>query len=388
MTPGARLAAAAEILDRYLAGEPAERVLTTWARRSRFAGSGDRAAVRDHVFDAIRRRRSAAAAGGEESGRGLVIGLLRLQGRDPDDVLTGQGHSLPALTAVERQHVPQMSELDRLDCPGWLEDDLRGSLGAEFVPVLEGLQRRADVFLRVNSARGTLEEARAALGDEGIETEPHSLSPTALRVLSGARKVHASAAYRDGLVELQDAASQAVSDQIPLPASGVVLDYCAGGGGKALALAARFDGEILAHDADPRRMKDIPQRASRAGAQVQAATPDEVERRAPYGLVVADVPCSGSGAWRRQPEARWRLDRAALDDLRETQAGILDRVATLTGPEGAIAYITCSILRQENEDQVARFLRDHDGWNVEQRYRVSPLAGGDGFFLAVFRRKA
>ncbi|SNS78670.1 RsmB/NOP family class I SAM-dependent RNA methyltransferase [Tropicimonas sediminicola] len=385
MTPDARYAAAADILDSYLAGDPAERVLTNWARRSRFAGSRDRAAVRDHVFDAIRQRRSAAAIGGAETGRGLVIGLLRLAGIDPDSVLTGQGYALAPMSEAERSHVATLTETERLDCPEWLEEDLRASLGADFEQVLSVLRSRADVFLRVNSARSDRESARAALREEGIDCEPHPLSPTALRVIDGARRVHLSRSYQEGLVELQDAASQAVSDRIPLPDGGRVLDYCAGGGGKSLALAARFAGEILAHDASPERMRDIPARADRAGARVRTLRSAELDGRAPFDLVVADVPCSGSGAWRRQPEAKWRLDRAGLDQLCETQAVILRRVADRAAPGGAIAYVTCSILKAENEDQVTAFLAGSDDWTCERMDRLSPASGGDGFFLAVLR---
>lgn len=387
VTPEARYAAAAEVLDRYLAGEPAEQVLTNWARRSRFAGSRDRAAVRDHVFDAIRQRRSAAAAGGAETGRGLVIGLLRLAGIDPDTVLTGEGYALAPMSAHERVHLVAMTETERLDCPEWLAEDLRESLGPDFENVLGCLRSRADVFLRVNSARADRETARAALAAEGIESVAHPLSPTALRVTEGARRIHLSRAFQDGLVELQDAASQAVSDLVPLPEDGTVLDYCAGGGGKSLALAARFAGEILAHDAAPERMRDIPVRAARAGARVRTADGDEVERRAPFDLVVADVPCSGSGAWRRQPEAKWRLDRAGLDHLNRAQADILRRVAGLVAPGGAIAYVTCSILRAENDARIAAFLGETPGWTCETTARLSPAAGGDGFFLAVLRRR-
>ncbi|WP_068116965.1 RsmB/NOP family class I SAM-dependent RNA methyltransferase [Tropicimonas marinistellae] len=388
MTPEARIAAAAEILDLYLAGEPAERALTRWARRSRFAGSGDRAAIRDHVYDAIRRQRSAAAAGGAETGRGLIIGLLRLQGVDPTTMLTGTGYSLPPLSDAESAHTPELSEAEALDCPEWLEADLRHSLGGDYARVMNVLRERADVFLRVNLARGTLKEAQAALAGDRIVTEPHPLSTTALRVIEGARRVSASEAYRNGLVELQDAASQAVSDRIPLPNSGPVLDYCAGGGGKALALAARFDGEIVAHDAKPARMKDIPARAARAGARVKTISHENIARLAPFDVIVADVPCSGSGAWRRQPEAKWRLDRPALAALLATQAEILSEVARLTADGGAVAYMTCSILQQENTGQIDRFLQKHPLWDVETCEQLSPLSGGDGFFLSVLRRNA
>ena len=183
MTPAGRVAAAIEILDLWLGGEPAERALTNWARANRFAGSGDRAAIRDHVYDAIRCRRSFAAIGGAETGRGLMIGALRSAGADIEGIFTGQGHAPPPLSPEEIAAPPAIDDpLVRLDCPDWLAPRLRASLGDDFAPAMRLLQSRAPVFLRVNIARTTREEARAALAAEGIATIPHSLSGTALEV--------------------------------------------------------------------------------------------------------------------------------------------------------------------------------------------------------------
>lgn len=386
MTPQARLAAAAEILDLYLGGEPAEKVLTGWARRSRFAGSGDRAAIRDHVFDAIRCRRSAAWLGGAETGRGLVIGSLRAEGRDPDSFLTGQRHALVPLTDEERLPAPPPPEAVALDVPDWLEAELRDSLGAEFGAVMRLMRKRAGLFLRVNTTRTDREAMRVALAEEGVIAEPHPLCETALAVGAGERGLRNTAAYRDGLVELQDVASQAVAAAVPLPPGAKVLDLCAGGGGKALALAARSGGEIHVHDANSGRMTDLPARAVRAGARLRVLDGTGPEAEAPFDVVVTDVPCSGSGAWRRQPEAKWRLQPAGLDRILGLQRDILARAGGLVAPGGCIAYMTCSMLRPENEAQVAAFLAARPGWRREREERWSPLAGGDGFFLAILRR--
>ncbi|PRY26982.1 16S rRNA (cytosine967-C5)-methyltransferase [Aliiruegeria haliotis] len=387
MTPGARCAAAAEILDRWLAGEPAEKILTNWSRASRFAGSKDRAAVRDLVFSAIRRRRSSAVLGHGETGRALVLGYLRSTGQDPEELFSGIGHAPDLLTDAERQPPRSLELGERLDCPDWLLPECTRSLGEERDRTLEAMRDRAPVYLRANLARTSRQSAVDRLAVEDIVTRPHPLSPSALEAVEGARRVQGSACYRDGLVEIQDAASQAVSDAIPLPDAGAVLDYCAGGGGKTLALAARGAGPIFAHDADPRRMKDLPTRAARAGASVERLSGNDVARHAPYALVVADVPCSGSGAWRRQPEARWRLEPDMLEGLLALQREIVDDVAPFVAPGGALAYVTCSMFRSENEDQADWFLK-RDGWAWESGRRFSPLEGGDGFFLAVFRRNA
>jgi 16S rRNA (cytosine967-C5)-methyltransferase len=390
MTPAARLQAAIAILDEIGAGRPAEQALTNWARANRFAGSGDRAAIRDRVFDAIRCRRSFAALGGGTDGRSLILGALRAEGEHPDTLFTGEGYAPSPLTEEERvagRTWDTLSELERLDCPDWLEAPLRESLGDDFAPVMAALRVRAPVFLRVNTARIGVEEAAARLAGEGINTTPHALASTALLVSGGARRIRSAQAYLDGLVELQDAASQAVVEVLGAPPPQArTLDYCAGGGGKTLALAAAGWAPIFAHDADPARMRDLPERAARAGARVTVLRPGGVAAQGPFDLVLCDVPCSGSGAWRRQPEAKWALTPEGLDRLLEVQARILDAAAPLVAPGGRLAYATCSMLRAENEAQVERFLARTPGWRLEAQHRWSPLDGGDGFGLSLLTR--
>jgi 16S rRNA (cytosine967-C5)-methyltransferase len=239
------------------------------------------------------------------------------------------------------------------------------------------------VFLRVNAARATRAEAAARLAAEGVATAPHPLAGLALQVTENAERIAQTAAFSEGLVELQDAASQAVVEALPLAPGMRVLDLCAGGGGKALAMAAR-GAQVTAHDAAPARMRDLPARAARAGVRVGLS--DRPEALAPFDLVLADAPCSGSGAWRRSPEGKWRLTPAALSALQETQAGILDRAAGCVAPGGWLAYATCSLLAAENEAQVAAFAARQAGFALQHERRFSPLEGGDGFHLALFRR--
>ena len=380
MTPGARAAAAIGVLDRVLAGEAAEKALTNWGRTSRFAGSGDRTAVRDLVYDALRQRRSAAALGGGETGRGLVLGLMRSIGQEA--LFSGEGHAPAPPAASDVGRAPMGAEA--LDLPDWLVPELERSLGERLAPVAEALRARAPVFLRVNLAQGTLAGAQAALAREGIVTRPKPLADTALEVLEGARRVQASEAYRTGLVELQDAASQAVVAALPLADGMRVLDHCAGGGGKMLAMAARAKLRLWAHDAAPRRMADLPERARRAGVRVTLT--ERPEASAPYDLALVDAPCSGSGSWRRDPEGKWRLTPARLAELVGIQAAILDRVAPMVAPGGWLAYATCSLLRVENGDQAQEFLSRHPGWRLETERSFTPLEGGDGFHMALFRR--
>ncbi|UWQ26573.1 RsmB/NOP family class I SAM-dependent RNA methyltransferase [Leisingera aquaemixtae] len=386
MTPAARLQAAIEILDQVLTGEPAEKALTSWGRRSRFAGSKDRAAVRDHVFTALRCLRSHAALGGARSGRGLILGALRDAGQDPDEVFTGQGHAPAPLTGAERQLPPPPEGAEALDIPDWLWPAFSASLGAEAEAAAQALRHRAPVHLRVNTARGTLQQAQEALTAEGIATRPLPAAATALEVTEGARKLRNAKAYADGLVELQDAASQAVVEQLPLADGMSVLDYCAGGGGKSLAMAARARIRLHAHDADPKRMKDLPERAARAGASVTLLSPADAARTGPFDLVLCDVPCSGSGSWRRAPEGKWRLTPEGLRALQETQSEILRTAAGLTAPGGTLAYATCSMLQAENTQQVQTFIGENPEWSLaaEQSWQVQD--GTDGFYVAVLTR--
>jgi 16S rRNA (cytosine967-C5)-methyltransferase len=237
----------------------------------------------------------------------------------------------------------------------------------------------------VNLARLTVEAAIARLAEDGIATRPHLLANSALEVTENARKIRISAAYLDGLVELQDASSQAVVAMLPLADGMSVLDHCAGGGGKTLAMAARARLRLWAHDATPRRMTDLPARATRAQAQVTLT--EKPENTAPYDLILADVPCSGSGSWRRDPEGKWSLTRDRLSQTLALQAQILDRVAPMVAPEGFLAYATCSVLRAENEVQISDFLARHPEWRCVNEARFDPRSGGDGFYCAILTRK-
>ena len=386
MTPAARLSAAIGTLDRILAGEGAEAALTSWGRASRFAGSGDRAAVRDLVYDALRARRSHAALGGGLTGRGLILGGLRAAGVDPAPLFSGEGHAPAPLADTDAGSAPEGNAA--LDCPDWLAPRLQASLGAEFQPVMQAMRYRAPVFLRVNAAKADLAVAQAVLAAEGIETRPHPLARLALEVTAGARKIQNSRAYADGLVELQDAASQAVVEALPLQGGMRVLDHCAGGGGKTLAMGAATGSgarlDLHAHDASPRRMRDLPARASRAGIKVRLVeTPEDL---APFDLILADAPCSGSGSWRRDPQGKWALTPERLAALTQIQAEILDRVAPMVAPQGWLAYATCSMLAEENRDQIDAFLARTPGWTVARQLSLTPLSGGDGFFLALMRK--
>ncbi|RMH45711.1 MAG: RsmB/NOP family class I SAM-dependent RNA methyltransferase [Alphaproteobacteria bacterium] len=383
MTPGARIAAAAALLDEILAGAPADRSLAAWGRANRFAGARDRAALADLVHDALRRRRSLAFRGGD-SGRGLM--LARAAERGELALFDGQGHAPAPPTAAElarlfRRETPP--EAVALDVPEALEAELRRSLGVQFAAVMAALRRRAPLFLRANALKTSREAAIAALARDGVTAVPEAADPDALRVIDGARRVQHAAAYRAGLVEIQDLSSQRVARFAAARAGETVLDFCAGGGGKTLALAAHMGGRgrLLAHDAEPRRMEQLRLRAARAGVRVSLLAPDPPPQAA--DLVFVDAPCSGSGAWRRNPDAKWRLDTAGLARFCALQDRVLEAAAAHLAPGGRLVYATCSLLQAENEDRIAAFLDRHRRFGLGGTLRLTPLEGGDGFFAAM-----
>ncbi len=385
MTPGARVSAAIEILDDMAGGLAAEQALTRWARRSRFAGSKDRAAIRDYVFDVLRARKIAAYYGGSDSARALMIGLLHHQGADIGSLFDGQGHAPVPLSETEADFPTKPASREILwNLPDWLIPLFEQSLGDAAETAALALQNRAPITLRVNLAKTTREAAIKMLRDQGIEAVENPLAASALTVTNGARKIRNSPAYSEGYVELQDAASQAVV--AVLPEGGKVLDYCTGGGGKALALAMDTTRHVFAHDIDTSRMADLPTRTIRAEAGVVQIDTDDLEAHAPYDVVLCDAPCSGSGAWRRAAEGKWTLTADRLAALIHIQDDILDVAAKLTAPGGILAYATCSVLKSENEDRVDAFLSRHPAWKVTHSDRYGVDEHGDGFYTAHLTR--
>ena len=384
MTPGARVQAASEVLDRIGEGMPAEKALTGWARGARYAGSGDRASVRDHVFQALRCWRSYAALGGAETGRARMIGALRAVGADLDEIFTGVGHAPPELSAEEAAGGAPPAGFAAWDVPDWIGALAQADLGAQAEAYAMALRERAPVMLRVNTGLCSGEEAIAFLAAQNISCAPHPIAGTALSVTEGARKIAQSHAYEQGWVELQDGASQAAMETLPIAPGARVLDYCAGGGGKSLALAAR-GAQMAAWDIAPVRMRDLPARAARAGVQItRLEAPDQ---GAPYGMVLCDAPCSGSGTWRRAPEAKWRLTPDRLEALTQMQDDVLRAAALLVAPGGRLVYATCSVFACENMQRTQAFMAASPGWRLERHHAWEVSGGGDGFFVAHLLRE-
>ncbi len=381
MTPAARLAAAVEVLDEIAARRrPAADALKDWGLAHRFAGSGDRAGIGGLVYDALRRRASAAWIMREATPRAVALGMLRLaRGLDPDAIAgLCAGRFAPApLSAEERERLaaadlagapPHVAG----DYPEWLDPYLAASFGDERAAEGQALAHRAPLDLRVNTLKTQRADAAAALAPLGAAPTPWS--PLGLRIAHGpdakSPAIHAEPAFLKGHVEVQDEASQIAGLLAGAAPGEQVVDLCAGAGGKTLLLAAamRNKGQIYATDGERRRLAPIHARLERAGVRnVQVRTPRPgadvlADLAGQADLVLIDAPCSGTGAWRRNPDAKWRMRPGALERRLAEQAGVLDRAVGLLKPGGRIAYITCSLLAAENDRQVAAFLGRHAGF--------------------------
>ncbi|QDZ07562.1 RsmB/NOP family class I SAM-dependent RNA methyltransferase [Sphingomonas panacisoli] len=388
MTPGARVQAAIELLDRIIAaaresGAAADTLIARYFAERRYAGSKDRRAVRELVYAAIRR-----AGEVPESGRAAMVGLAR------DDAtiaigFDGSAHGPAPIVGDEPAAKAGTA-------PAWIGKRFKAS---DIDPAeAAALVSRAPLDLRVNRLKGR--DPPAALGDLG--PEPIEGLPDAFRLPSGTA-IEVTDAFRAGQIEVQDAGSQMVTLAAQAEPGMAVIDLCAGAGGKTLALAAAMDnrGAILATDTDRGRLSRLAPRADRAGVSIvetrlldpnreDAALADWAGRA---DVVLIDAPCSGTGTWRRNPEARWRLTPARIDRLVATQKRLLDVAAPLVKPGGALVYIVCSLLDEEGAGQAVRFLADHSHWTAEQPIpfgrergpgrRLTPLHDAtDGFFVA------
>ena len=385
MTPGARVAAAITVLDQIREGAAAEQALTAWARGSRFAGSRDRAAVRDHVFDVLRARRSL----GDGSGRSLMLRLALREGWELRALFSGSGYDPAPLTAEEREALKTplaLSDAARCDLPDWLWPLWRDNLGDQAEAASLAQQGRADVFLRVNRRRGTVARATDALAKDEVTVDPHPRVQGCLRVVGNPRRVKSSDAYLTGLIELQDAVSQEAVRVTPVPKGARVLDYCAGGGGKSLAFADLHDATVVAHDIAPQRLRDLPARAARAGVKIDILQTRELADQPKFDVVFCDAPCSGSGTWRRTPDAKWRLTADDLATLIQSQAEVISSAAPLVAEGGVLVYATCSVLADENEDVVKMFIEQCPEWRNAHLFRRLPDSDGDGFFACTLIR--
>lgn len=429
MKPGARISAAIEVLEAVLGRyQPVSMALADWGKAHRFAGSGDRNAIGGIVYDALRRRASLAWAMGSEAPRALAIGAapeaLGLSAQAVAACCDGGDHSPSTLTERERQGLeappPGAPPHVAADVPEWLWPSFVRTFGDKAVAEGQAAARRAPADLRVNTLKATREKVLKALSGFGAEASQMSAIGVRVPPPVGAQRtpnLQAEAAFQAGWFEIQDEGSQISALLSGAGPRMQVLDLCAGAGGKTLALAALMQnsGQLFAYDADRHQLKPIFDRVKRAGVrnlQVLRAG-DEVALDAlgaKFDVVLADAPCTGTGTWRRRPDAKWRLKPEALEARRAEQRGVLDRAARHVKPGGRLVYVTCSLLAEENTDQVAAFLErqaDFDqlpavGLWSERLSGTQPVSADgrtdslllspgtsatDGFFIAVMQRR-
>lgn len=424
MTPSARLAAAASVLDSIAQGrQPAEAVLKVWGQQNRYAGSKDRRAVADRVYKVLRARgRLSWAMGGREDGRALVIGSLSLiDGLTLDEIEalhSGEGYGPRPLSKQERSRLTAGEG----ELPGWVAaglpefvvEDFKVTFGERWTEEARGLmQPRAPIDLRVNTARTTVEAVETELREAGLEPTRTVWSAVGLRLASEPPpNIQALDAFKDGRIEIQDEGSQIVCALAGAGPGMTVVDYCAGGGGKTIGLGAALEGQgrLIASDVVNKRLENIRPRLERAGIDAELRLIGQngggmEDLNGAADLVFVDAPCSGSGTWRRRPEDAWRLTTEEVERLHALQVRILGQAAKLVKPGGRLVYVTCSMLSRENEASVEAFEADHPGFNAVPlneaatpglsemprgegaRLRLSPASSGtDGFFFTAWRR--
>ena len=441
MTPGARVAAAIELLAEIAATpRPADAVASAFFRGRRYIGAKDRSAVAEAAYAVLRRHarlgwwlaRCGIEAVGFDQPDGVrlrvIANAILAEGRAADAVerlFDGGRYGPPPFSSEERglaraldRHTldhPEMPEAVRAECPEWAEAGLRRALGGRFLPELSVLTGPAPLDLRVNPLRADREAVLAGLAAVGIVARPGRLSPLAVRV-EGRPAVAGLELFRSGAIEIQDEGSQLVALLADARPGHQVVDFCAGAGGKALAMAAAMNnkGRLVACDVLGNRLKRAAERLRRAGLHnvetrplTSARDPWVKRHKGMFDRVLVDAPCTGTGTWRRNPDSRWRLLGPGLTELTGLQAEILDSAARLVRPGGRLIYATCSLLAEENEDQMAAFLAAHPDFAPLPLAGLwpavlgtpSPLDGPwlrlsparhdtDGFFAAVLERRA
>lgn len=420
MTPSARLAAAASVLDSIAQGRAqAEVVLKAWGAANRYAGSKDRRAVADRVYRVLRARgRLVWAMGGREDGRALVIGSLSLiDGLSLEEIEalhSGDGYGPRPLSKQERTRITAGEG----DLPGWVAaglpefvvEDFKATFGDRWAEEARELMApRAPIDLRVNGLIATVDEVEAELRAAELSPERTPWSEWGLRLPSEPPpNIQALDGFKAGRFEIQDEGSQVVSWLAGAAPGMTVVDYCAGGGGKTLALAQAMAGQgtLVACDVVQKRLDNIRPRLARAGVDADLRLLGQngggvEEFNGQADLVFVDAPCSGSGTWRRRPEDAWRLKPDEVERLHGLQLRILGQAAQLVKPGGRLVYVTCSMLTAENEATTTAFEAAHPGFRPVavtgplaeradgHRLRMSPgSTNTDGFFIALYERAA
>lgn len=374
MTPAARLQAAITCVDRVLDGQPTEAALLAWSRGARYAGSKDRAAVRDIVFDIRRKWASCAWVGGAEDAPARVWGWCHLTGQDPAELFTGQGHAPEVWTGqADPRPLVDAPYAVQHDYPDWM---------AKIAP--EGfdwtvLQDRAPITLRTLGGPHRRKAMSEQLGAAGFTPQDNPVSKRAITLTGHARGLMNTQIWAEGACDMQDAASQWALDLLGDLTGQSALDYCAGGGGKSIGLADQ-GARVVAHDVSAKRLAAVPDRAERLGLDIVCQTQLDLDQK--FDLVVCDLPCSGSGTWRRTPDAKWALTPDALADYAQLQRDIVKKAQAYVAPGGRLAVMTCSVFEQESTGLSTDLQADY-GVPTFRQMRF-PDVWADGFFVSIW----
>ena len=433
MRDGGRIAAAIDVLTDVLnRHQPVKSAARDWGKRARYAGSKDRAWVSGLVLDALRKRNSIAHAMGSDEPRALILGalahawkwdIMRIDGAMDED------HAPSKLTLEERERLVMAPDVTAAahvsgDYPEWMEPMMDRVFGEEKVVEAQAMAVRADVDIRVNTLKVDAEKAGGPMRSASAEVSPLLKNAYHIPARDPSEReasLESIPAYSKGWVEVQDAGSQIAAAASNAKPGEQVLDYCAGGGGKTLAMAAMMEGkgQVHAYDIDGRRLSALIPRLKRSGAHnVQLVHPKEPEAlealKGQMDVVFVDAPCTGTGTWRRRPDAKWRLKDKQLAKRVEEQREILQVASAFVKPGGRLVYATCSFLIEEDEDRVSEFLAANDGFSELSAaeaaiasglltdegaaavkagcksgtsVRLTPRsAGTDGFFFSVMKR--
>ncbi len=427
MRIGGRAQAAIDVIaDIDRRSRPVSQALKNWGLDNRFAGSGDRAAIGNLVYDALRSRSSTQYLMNSDSIRKLVLGtMLRSWGYDAASLnaaFEDDRHAPDPLTDDEAEtfatrKLSDAPEHIQADVPEWLVPSLKANFDDEWITEAQAFTRRPPLDLRVNTLKSNVAKVTKQL--ERAKAKPAAIARFGLRVEPGEGpdrlpNVTADAAFQRGAFEVQDEGSQIAADLVFARPGEQVLDFCAGAGGKTLAMAATMEnrGQIHAYDSDRHRLKPIHERLKRAGirnAQVHEPDSDLSDLIGNMDRVVIDAPCTGTGTWRRHPHAKWKLTKEQLETRLTEQEEVLSQAAPFVKPGGFLIYITCSILPEENENQVVAFTTDNpefellsvgevwqdlfgfdkpQPWSSDMKsVTLTPASTGtDGFFVAVMGR--
>ena len=400
MRQDARANAAISILDYFLVGQNLNSVLSRWAKNNRYAGSSDREYIRNIVFDVLRVKKTLTSVLEKEkqpiNGRGLVFLYSVFHELELNDIFTGQKYGPEKLTIFEKEF-SKISKENINGCfgitdniPGFLIAEFKRSLGKKFEKVMRLLEKRAPISIRVNPLKSDISSLLECLSLEGIEGKKSKRVRYGINIIGNPRRLTQTQAFKDGCFEVQDAHSQKIIEDLPLNEHTKILDYCAGAGGKILSIACSLKGKgkFYIHDIDERKLKEANLRAERAGVKFKRLDIENLQKYCcSFDSVIADVPCSGSGAWRRNPQQKWRITPESFNEILIRQTIILNEVKDLIKKNGYIFYITCSVLKIENEEVIYKFLSDNKHFRLLNKKEVTIDNHGDGFFCAVLQKK-